>query len=504
MLAYGYCRYSSDIQNEKSIEQQKNELEDYAKKNNIKIIKYYVDEAKSGRYDTRDSFQELINDACKSKEVQAVLVWKTDRFARKAMDSLYYRTKLEKVGIKLISITQPIDTETPEGKLMSTLLAGMDEYFSQNLASNVKRALKSNAQNCQFNGGLAPLGYDIVNKKYVINKRESIIVQEIFSMYIKGTSLIDIALNLNSKGYRTKKGKTFGKSSIYDIIGNEKYIGKYIFNKGTKRNHDGIRPDAIIFEDGIPQIIDKETFKKAMDRRKTKKHAENSAKRIYLLSGLIKCQCGGSYVGRTATKVKNGNTYKTGYYYCTNHNKLSNCMMPSLKQELLEQKVIDILTEELINKNTMDTIVANVNKQYKELQEDCHKSVESLKLNLKDIKKEMDNIVDIVCRGLATDTLLQKLDKLEKIKKNLEDEINFKNNISENNYITSDKIRAVLARDVLSLQDSSRAEIKKLIQKWIKKIEVTTAEVIIHFDCEDFLPPIMVARNGFEPSTCRV
>ena len=148
MLAYGYCRYSSDMQNEKSIEQQKNELEDYAKKNNIKIKKYYIDEAKSGKYDTRDSFQELINDACKTKEIQAVLVWKTDRFARKAMDSLYYRNKLEKFGIKLISITQPIDTETPEGKLMSTLLAGMDEYFSQNLASNVKRALKSNAQNC--------------------------------------------------------------------------------------------------------------------------------------------------------------------------------------------------------------------------------------------------------------------------------------------------------------------------------------------------------------------
>lgn len=117
MLAYGYCRYSSNLQDEKSIEQQKNELEEYAKNNNISIIKYYVDEAKSGTKDTRDSFQNMISDACKLKKVQAVLVWKTDRFARKAMDSLYYRNKLEKVGIKLISITQPIDTETPERKI---------------------------------------------------------------------------------------------------------------------------------------------------------------------------------------------------------------------------------------------------------------------------------------------------------------------------------------------------------------------------------------------------
>ena len=93
---YGYCRYSSYLQNEKSIEQQKMELEEYARKNNIKIIKYYIDEAQSGRYDTRISFQDMITDACKLKEVQSILVWKTDRFARKAMDNLYYRAKLEK------------------------------------------------------------------------------------------------------------------------------------------------------------------------------------------------------------------------------------------------------------------------------------------------------------------------------------------------------------------------------------------------------------------------
>lgn len=270
ILGYGYCRYSADIQNEKSIEQQKNEIEEYAKKNNIKIVKYFTDEAKSGRYDNRDSFQEMISTACKNKEVQAVLVWKTDRFARRAMDNLYYRTKLEKAGIKLISITQPIDIETPEGKLMSTMLAGMDEYFSQNLASNVKRALKDNAHNCQFNGGIAPLGYDIINKKYVINEQESKIVKEIYNMYIEGMSYIDIALNLNMKGYKTKKNKKFAKTSVMSILENEKYTGKYIFNKGTKNSHRGIREDAIVYEDAIPQIISKEVFDKAMKRKKQK------------------------------------------------------------------------------------------------------------------------------------------------------------------------------------------------------------------------------------------
>ena len=138
MLGYGYCRYSSDMQDEKSIEQQKMEINEYAQKNDIEVVTFYCDEAKSGTKDNRDSFQNMISDASKNKNIECVLVWKTDRFARNVQDSLYYRNKLKKNGTKLISITQPIDDSTPEGQLMATLLAGMDEYYSQNLASNVK------------------------------------------------------------------------------------------------------------------------------------------------------------------------------------------------------------------------------------------------------------------------------------------------------------------------------------------------------------------------------
>lgn len=503
ILGYGYCRYSADIQNEKSIEQQKNEIEEYAKKNNIKIVKYFTDEAKSGRYDNRDSFQEMISTACKNKEVQAVLVWKTDRFARRAMDNLYYRTKLEKAGIKLISITQPIDIETPEGKLMSTMLAGMDEYFSQNLASNVKRALKDNAHNCQFNGGIAPLGYDIINKKYVINEQESKIVKEIYNMYIEGMSYIDIALNLNMKGYKTKKNKKFAKTSVMSILENEKYTGKYIFNKGTKNSHRGIREDAIVYEDAIPQIISKEVFDKAMKRKKTKKHAENTAKNVYLLSGLIKCQCGGSYTGYMSTKTKNGKTYKNGYYKCNNRNKLGNCTMPFLKQDLLEKKIVEILTKKLLDKNNVQKIIDGVINQYKMLQNEATEDVTGLQTRIKEIQSQMDNIVDMICKGIGTNALAIKLKELEETKYNLEDELEFKS--TKFTYdIKADDIVEVLKKDVNNLNDASKTEVKKLIQKWVKKIEVTNDFIDVYFISEDFLPHQMVARNGFEPSTCRV
>lgn len=496
MLAYGYCRYSSDLQNEKSIEQQRMELEEYARKNNIKIIKYYIDEAQSGRNDTRANFQSMISDACKLKEVQAILVWKTDRFARKAMDNLYYRAKLEKNGVKLISITQPFDSETAEGKLMTTLLAGMDEYFSQNLASNVKRALKNNAQNLQFNGGIPPLGYDIIDKKYVINEREAKIVQEIFDMYITGMSYIDIALKLNMKGYKTKRNKSFAKTSVMSILENEKYTGKYIFNKGTKHSHRGMREDAIVYEDAIPVIISKEVFKKVMERKKTKPHAENSAKNVYLLSGLIKCSCGGSYVGTKSTKKKDGKTYVTGYYICNNRNKLGNCKMPLLYQEKLEEKIVSILTEELLDKNTMQNLVDEVTRQYKVLQSEATEDLSVLENRLKEIQSQMDNIVDAVAKGLANDTLLKRLDKLENVNNNLQEELKFKSNVSDTE-INADDIIKILKRDIDGLEDNSKNELKKLIKKWVKKIEVTNDFIAVHFYSKDFLPPKMVARTHY-------
>lgn len=494
MLAYGYCRYSSDIQSEKSIEQQKMELEEYAKRNGINIIKYYCDEAQSGRSDTRENFQQLINDACKLKKVQAVLVWKTDRFARKAMDSLYYRTKLEKCNIKLLSISQPIDIETPEGKLMSTMLAGMDEYFSQNLASNVKRALKNNAHNCQFNGGIPPLGYNIVDKKYVINEQEAKIVKEIYNMYIDGMSYIDIALNLNMRGYKTKKNQKFAKTSVMSILTNEKYTGKYIFNKGTKHNHSGIREDAIIYENAIPVIISKEVFDKAMSRKRTKKNAENTAKRIYLLSGLIHCSCGGTYTGRTArTKKANGKVYEQGYYTCSNHNKLGNCNFPSLKQNLLENKIVDIITNELLDKTNMQKIVNEVNLQLRILQDESTEDVLELKKKIKELEIQINNVVDMVCKGIATEAMVLKSKELEDLKKNLEEELEFKEHAS-NITIDKDEIIRILKKDISNLENSSKTNTKNLIRKWVKKIEVTTTEVIVHFN----LRRLFTSKDGSE------
>lgn len=508
MLAYGYCRYSSDLQNEASIEQQKSELEEYAKKNGFTIIKYYVDEAKSGTKNTRESFQELITDACKLKEVQAVLVWKTDRFARNAMDSLMYRKQLAKHDVRLISITQPIDDSTPEGKLMTTFLAGIDEYYSENLASNIKRALKSNAKESLFNGGIPPLGYDVKDKKYVINEHEANIVRTIFKMYIDGYSLIDIAIKLNLKGYKTKRGTEFKKYSVQSILGNEKYIGNYVFNKGYKDNNKIERTDIIRNEGVIPSIISKEMFDMVKLKRQNNKKNSGSykAQTVYLLSGLIQCgNCGGNYVGITTKKVKNGKEYKSSYYQCSNRNKLGNCTSVRLKKEPLENYIVDLISNKLLDTEEVNKLLEKINVAYKQLYNESIEDLDSLKERITQKQKEIDNISQAIATGVHSPTLLANLEKAEDIKQLLEEELRLKSNVSSHETISIDVVKFVLQKDIDNI--NSKQDLKNIIQKWIKKIEVQSDSLLIYFNFNN--EPVrsylrVVATVGLEPTTCRV
>lgn len=501
MLGYGYCRYSSHMQDEKSIEQQKMEIEEYAKKNNIQIVDYYTDEAKSGTRNERDGFQNMISDACKNKSIECVLVWKTDRFARNTQDSLMYRNKLKKHGTQLISISQPIDDSTPEGKLMSTMLAGMDEYYSQNLASNIRRAQKLKAKNFEFNGGSAPLGFDVIDKHYVINEKEAIIVKKIFNLYISGHGLLDIADILNKSGYTTKKGNSFGKNSIYEILSNEKYIGTYTFNKGYRHDRHTKRDDTIVMEDVLPAIISKEDFEKVKEIRKGhKKSGEFKAKKLYLLSGLIVCgKCGANYTGRTSVKTKNGKTYETGYYICANKNRLAKCTAPTLKQQELEDAIIKLLTEKLLNSYEIEKLAQKINEKYTTIYNESFENQKELQKEIKDKENQINNITNAIADGVCSPALLTKLQQLEDIKKTLEEQLQFTNNINKTAEIKPDMIKYFLKKDIDKLVKNTKA--KEILKKWIKKIEVYDDEIIVNFSIDGNSSIRLVAGVRLELTT---
>ena len=119
MKAVIYARYSSDNQREESIEGQLRECRAFAQKNDITVLRDYIDRAFSAKTDNRPAFQEMIKDSSK-KLFDVIIVWKLDRFARNRYDSARYKAQLKKNGVKVISATEVI-SEGAEGIILESV-----------------------------------------------------------------------------------------------------------------------------------------------------------------------------------------------------------------------------------------------------------------------------------------------------------------------------------------------------------------------------------------------
>ena len=178
-----YARYSSDNQRSESIDAQLRAMQNYCQQNHILIVETYIDEAKSATTDHRPSFQKMISDS-KYHQFNIILVHKLDRFARNRYDSAVYKRELKKNGVSVYSVLENLD-DSPESIMMESVLEGMSEYYSQNLAREVMKGMRETALQCKHTGGKPPLGYDLnTDGKLIINQGEAEVVQQIFKMYL--------------------------------------------------------------------------------------------------------------------------------------------------------------------------------------------------------------------------------------------------------------------------------------------------------------------------------
>jgi site-specific DNA recombinase len=202
--------------------------------------------------------------------------------------------------VTIHSVLERLDG-SPESVIMETLLEGMAQYYSLNLAREVLKGQREAAFSGKQNlGGMPPLGYNInkESRKYEINEDEARIVRIIFEKYASGIGYNTILEYLNGMDYRTKRGRPFAKNGLHSILHNEKYTGVYIFNKKLEKDVSGkrrpqVKPESewVVIEDGVPAIVDKDTFNRVQIKlaENQNKCGRFKAKEVYLLSGLIQC-----------------------------------------------------------------------------------------------------------------------------------------------------------------------------------------------------------------------
>lgn len=470
LKAVAYVRYSSDKQREESIAAQMRAIYAYAQKNNIQIIKEYADEAQSATDDDRKFFQKMMRELPEVKP-DLVLVHKLDRFARNRYDSAIYRRELQKSGARLLAVEQPID-DTPEGVILESLLEGMAEYYSKNLAREVMKGMKENAYEAKFNGGWVPLGYDVnQDKRYIINEAEAVIIRLIFDRMLKGATYGEIINELNGRGYTTKRGKLFGKNSLYEILRNEKYCGTYVFNKtpkkiAGKRNNrvKKSEDDVIRIEDAIPAIVTQEEWLKVQEIMDGRKHTSKSkSDTVYMLTGILKCgECGGAVTGYSSSKYRNGEKITTNYYVCSKAKKGQCGNKKQYRKDALEEKVLSNLEQDIGNMKDLGGLIENLWNEICLINSTKDEEQQELEKQLKVIEEKMDNITQAVKAGMDIKHLVSEFNELGDQKEYLAHKLQARQSPFAN--ITKGMVaQAVKQKSDIKIDRSRPEECKKII-----------------------------------------
>lgn len=224
-----YIRVSTEEQTEFSPDAQKRALMDYADKNGMVTSNQYVyiDAGISGRKaEKRPAFMRMIAEAKqKPRPFDVILVHKFDRFARNREDSIVYKSMLRRdCGIQVISITEHME-EDKFSVILEAMLEAMAEYYSLNLADEVRKGQKEKARRGGYLGR-PPYGYHYIDGNVHIYEPEAEIVKRIFKLYDGGKGVHVIARMLDAEGVKSKSGKKWGNGeSIYTLFGNEMYKG---------------------------------------------------------------------------------------------------------------------------------------------------------------------------------------------------------------------------------------------------------------------------------------
>ena len=225
-----YTRVSTDGQvgeDKFGLQAQKEAIEEYCRKNELEIIRWYTDEGESGAKE-RPGFDEIIFGEVFNPPVEMVIVAKSDRVARDINVYYYYKMMLMKKDIQLVSIAEDFGQFGVFSSMLEAFTLCVAEMERQNITKRTSGGRKLKAAKGGYSGGRAPYGYHVKNGKLEISPEEAEVVRVIFKERKKGKTLRDIVAVLKEMGIKNRKGKDFYFSSVRTILDNEPtYRGMY-------------------------------------------------------------------------------------------------------------------------------------------------------------------------------------------------------------------------------------------------------------------------------------
>jgi site-specific DNA recombinase len=347
-IAAIYVRVSTEEQAREgqSISSQIDRLSAYAKFQGWQNVQVFCDEGFSAKDMDRPAMQRLIG-LIQERRVLVVATMAVDRLSRDLLDMLQFVELCEKHGTAYVCAALNFDTGTPIGRMVLQILAAFAEFERSMIATRVKASMTDIAKKKKRYMAVPPFGYTFDDdKELVIVPEEAEWIRRAADRFITGYGYRDVARWLNDRGILTRKGYTWESSSVRQMLTNELYIGRLIWNRRYYDKEGKMHwrePDEwIVHDDAHPSILSEEQWKEIQARVTRRMPRGGSVQLKYRLSGLLRCgECGSGMVSR---RYGNKGPHRTRFIFvCNGYQKKAICRFHYVFVDDADQQVCEAL-----------------------------------------------------------------------------------------------------------------------------------------------------------------
>lgn len=460
----------------------------------------YEDEGFSGKNTQRPQFKQMLSDI-RSTHFDYLVCYKLDRLGRNLADLALLIEELNKLNIAFVSIKERFDTSTPMGKAMLYMSGVLAQMEREQIAERVRDNMLMLARSGRWLGGNTPLGFDSKKEERVtidnkvrssysltINEADLLTVRYLFQTFLEEQSLSKLESILLVNGIKTRQGKEYHIITIRDILTNPVYctadetsfqyfsdLGCQVFaeqqelngqsgfisygktSSGRYKSKDNPMSDWIIAvgkHQGIIESKDWIQVQRLLETNKKKgEHFRKVQNPYCLLSGLLYCKCGAPMRPKNYPETRLHTDGKRSFaYLCSckekSHGKL--CNVPNVHGNTLDEVIAHELISYLKPDSQVNHILSELKERLKDEKGDCTSEADLFKLQLKDKKYQIQQLLEKLSKPGVSDTIFnyinEQITALDKECKEIESKISSNDNVLVTNSDIDEQVEIIMGQ----------------------------------------------------------
>lgn len=489
MRAAIYARFSSDLQDNRSITDQVAMARKYADTRGLKQIAVYEDAAISGAsVINRPGLQRLMSDVAAGR-VQVLITESLDRLSRNQADIAALYQRLDFMGVRLETLADGLVNEMHVG-----LKGTMSALFLKDLAQKTRRGQMGRVKAGRIPGGCS-YGYDVIPSvddrgRRVINQIEAAIVRRIYAEYVAGKGTMAIVKALNQEGEPGPSGGPWNLSALVGsqqrrngLLNNELYKGTIVYNRqhfrkdpATGKRVSRANPESEWQRQDAPdlRIVDEDIWQTAQLVRAKRSgpvkgiNKQRGPKR--LLSGLVYCGCCGAKY----------NVATQDFMRCSARTNSGTCMDSRLMRVAeLERRVLSALETRVLTDKAFNEAVVAYEAEFVRAQGDRGATASKLEAERADTQKKLDRLLRMVEDGHADPAVAgPRLNELSAKKRDLTSQLSVRQDdaplIAPGD--SAAKYRKHVENLRLRADDGNQEEATSIVRGLVRRVTITPGE----------------------------